>query len=138
MEPDHNPELDRLDDFVDVGADDQLRLMFLCAHPALAADAQVGLILRLLAGLSTAEIATAFVVPEATMAQRIVRAKRKLQDNHAPTVYLALRNSRTGCALSSRRSTSSSPKVTPLPQGRRSREPTCRAKLSGSGGPSSS
>jgi RNA polymerase sigma-70 factor (ECF subfamily) len=83
MEPDHDPELDRLDDFVDVVADDQLRLMFLCAHPALAADAQVGLILRLLAGLSAAEIATAFLVPEATMAQRIVRAKRKLHDNHA-------------------------------------------------------
>jgi RNA polymerase sigma-70 factor, ECF subfamily len=57
--------------------------MFLCAHPALAADAQVGLILRLLAGLSMGEIATAFLVPEATMAQRIVRAKRKLHDNHA-------------------------------------------------------
>jgi RNA polymerase sigma-70 factor (ECF subfamily) len=83
MEPDHNPELDRLDDFVDVVADDQLRLMFLCAHPALGADAQIGLILRLLAGLSMGEIATAFLVPEATMAQRIVRAKRKLHDNHA-------------------------------------------------------
>ena len=83
MEPDHNSELDRLDDFVDVVADDQLRLMFLCAHPALAADAQVALILRLLGGLETGEIAKAFVVPEATMAQRIVRAKRKLHDNHA-------------------------------------------------------
>lgn len=82
-EPGRNPELDRLDDFVDVVADDQLRLMFLCAHPALAADAQVALILRLVAGLSTGEIATAFLVPEATMAQRIVRAKRKLHDNHA-------------------------------------------------------
>jgi RNA polymerase sigma-70 factor (ECF subfamily) len=56
--------------------------MFLCAHPALAADAQVPLILRLLAGLETGEIARAFLVPEATMAQRIVRAKRKLHDNH--------------------------------------------------------
>jgi RNA polymerase sigma-70 factor (ECF subfamily) len=82
-EPDHNPELDRLDDFVDVVADDQLRLMFLCAHPALAPDVQVALILRLLGGLATAEIAAAFLVPEATMAQRIVRAKRKLHDNHA-------------------------------------------------------
>ena len=80
---DPDPELDRLDDFVDVVADDQLRLMFLCAHPALAADAQVALILRLLGGLETDEIAKAFVVPEATMAQRIVRAKRKLHDNHA-------------------------------------------------------
>jgi RNA polymerase sigma-70 factor (ECF subfamily) len=83
MGPDHNPQLDRLDDFVDVVADDQLRLMFLCAHPALAADAQVALILRLLAGLQTGEIARSFMVPEATMAQRIVRAKRKLHDNHA-------------------------------------------------------
>ena len=83
MEPDHNPELDRLDDFVDVVPDDQLRLMFLCAHPALAPDAQVALILRLLAGLTTDEIGNAFMVPEATMAQRIVRAKRKLHDNHA-------------------------------------------------------
>ena len=83
MDPDHDPELDRLDDFVDVVPDDQLRLMFLCAHPALAADAQVALILRLLASLETREIATAFLVPEATMAQRIVRAKRKLHDNHA-------------------------------------------------------
>ncbi|HEX6392763.1 MAG TPA: RNA polymerase sigma factor [Acidimicrobiales bacterium] len=83
MEPDHDPELDRLDSLVDVVADDQLRLMFLCAHPALAVDAQVALILRLLAGLTTEEIAEAFVVPEATLAQRIVRAKRKLHDNHA-------------------------------------------------------
>jgi RNA polymerase sigma-70 factor (ECF subfamily) len=83
MEPDHHPELDRLDDFVDVVADDQLRLMFLCAHPALAPDVQVALILRLLGGFGTAEVADAFLVPEATMAQRIVRAKRKLHDNHA-------------------------------------------------------
>ena len=83
MDPDHDPELGRLDDFVDVVPDDQLRLMFLCAHPALAADAQVALILRLLASLETKEIAKAFLVPEATMAQRIVRAKRKLHDNHA-------------------------------------------------------
>src|SRR3984957_9005189 len=83
MDPDHNPELDRLDDLIDVVADDQLRLMFLCAHPALGADAQVALTLRLLAGLETNEIARAFLVPEPTMAQRIVRAKRKLHDNHA-------------------------------------------------------
>ena len=83
MEPDRNPDLDRLDDFVDVVTDDQLRLMFLCAHPALGVDAQVALILRLLAGLTAEEIANAFLVPEATLAQRIVRAKRKLHDNHA-------------------------------------------------------
>jgi RNA polymerase sigma-70 factor (ECF subfamily) len=82
MEPDHRPELDD-DALVDVVADDQLRLMFLCCHPALAADAQVALTLRLLGGLDTRAIARAFVVPEATVAQRIVRAKRKLRDNHA-------------------------------------------------------
>jgi RNA polymerase sigma-70 factor (ECF subfamily) len=85
MQPDHNPELDALDDFVDVVADDQLRLMFLCCHPALATDAQVALTLRLMAPhLDTPEIARAFLVPEPTLAQRIVRAKRKLRDNHAP------------------------------------------------------
>ena len=68
---------------MDVVADDQLRLMFLCCHPALGPDAQVALTLRLLGGLETPEIARAFLVPEATMAQRIVRAKRKLRDNHA-------------------------------------------------------
>ncbi len=83
MAPD-DPELVRdLDALVDVVADDQLRLMFLCCHPALAPDAQVALTLRLLGGLDTGEIARAFLVPEATMAQRIVRAKRKLRDNHA-------------------------------------------------------
>lgn len=82
-EPAPDPDLD-LDSLVDVVADDQLRLMFLCCHPALAADAQVALTLRLLGGLETPEIARAFLVPEATMAQRIVRAKRKLRANHAP------------------------------------------------------
>jgi len=84
MASDHNHELDDLDGFVDVVADDQLRLMFLCSHPALAADAQVALTLRLLGGLDSPEIARAFLVPEPTLAQRIVRAKRKLRDNHAP------------------------------------------------------
>jgi RNA polymerase sigma-70 factor (ECF subfamily) len=84
MEPDDVPEFDDLDDFVDVVADDQLRLMFLCCHPALGPDAQVALTLRLLGGLDVPEIARAFVVTEATVAQRIVRAKRKLRDNHAP------------------------------------------------------
>ncbi len=86
MEPDSDPDPAGrdLDAFVEVVPDDQLRLMFLCCHPALAADAQVALTLRLLGGLDTPEIARAFLVPEATVAQRIVRAKRKLRDNHAP------------------------------------------------------
>ena len=83
-DPDTDPVLDDLDDLVDVVADDQLRLMFLCCHPALHPDAQVALTLRLLGGLETPEIARAFVVAESTMAQRIVRAKRKLRDNNAP------------------------------------------------------
>ncbi|MDQ3680598.1 MAG: RNA polymerase sigma factor, partial [Actinomycetota bacterium] len=74
-----HPELPGLDDFVDVVADDQLRLMFLCCHPALAPDAQVALTLRLLGGLETSEIARAFLVPDTTMAQRLVRAKRKIR-----------------------------------------------------------
>jgi RNA polymerase sigma-70 factor (ECF subfamily) len=80
----HSDQLNELDDFVDVVADDQLRLMFLCCHPALGTDAQVALTLRLLGGFETADIAKAFLVPEDTMAQRLVRAKRKLRDNHAP------------------------------------------------------
>ena len=83
MEPEPTPDLELLEQFVDVIADDQLRLMFLCCHPALSADAQVALTLRLLGGLDTAQIARAFLSPEPTMAQRIVRAKRKLRDNNA-------------------------------------------------------
>jgi RNA polymerase sigma-70 factor, ECF subfamily len=59
--------------------DDRLRLIFTCCHPALSIDARVALTLRTLGGLTTAEIASAFLVPEATMAQRLVRAKRKIK-----------------------------------------------------------
>ncbi len=65
-------------------ADDRLRLIFTCCHPALAMDARVGLTLRTLGGLSTPEIARAFLVPEATLAQRLVRAKRKIRDARIP------------------------------------------------------
>jgi RNA polymerase sigma-70 factor (ECF subfamily) len=64
--------------------DDQLRLIFTCCHPALATSVQVALTLRLLGGLTTAEIARAFLVPEATMAQRLVRAKGKIRDARIP------------------------------------------------------
>jgi RNA polymerase sigma-70 factor (ECF subfamily) len=64
--------------------DDQLRLIFTCCHPALAPSVQVALTLRLLGGLTTAEIARAFLVPEATMAQRLVRAKGKIRDARIP------------------------------------------------------
>jgi RNA polymerase sigma-70 factor (ECF subfamily) len=64
--------------------DDRLRLIFTCCHPALGDAAQVALTLRLLGGLDTAEIARAFLVPEPTMAQRIVRAKGKIRDARIP------------------------------------------------------
>ena len=63
---------------MDAISDDQLRLIFTCCHPALSPDAQVALTLRTSGGLTTGEIARAFLVPEATMAQRLVRAKRKI------------------------------------------------------------
>jgi RNA polymerase sigma-70 factor (ECF subfamily) len=64
--------------------DDRLRLIFTCCHPALATNVQVALTLRLLGGLSTPEIARAFIIPEATMAQRLVRAKNKIRDARIP------------------------------------------------------
>jgi RNA polymerase sigma-70 factor, ECF subfamily len=65
-------------------SDERLRLIFTCCHPALAPTARVALTLRLLGGLSTPEIARAFMVPEATIAQRIVRAKAKIRDTAIP------------------------------------------------------
>jgi RNA polymerase sigma-70 factor (ECF subfamily) len=76
VEPEGDDPTDELG--ADPIADDRLRLVFTCCHPALAREAQVALTLRLICGLTTAEIAQAFLVPEATMAARVTRAKKKI------------------------------------------------------------
>lgn len=82
-EPPYGPE-DGNDDGGGGVQDDRLRLIFTCCHPALPIEARVALTLRTLAGLTTPEIARAFLVPEATMAQRLVRAKRKIRNAGIP------------------------------------------------------
>ena len=75
-----DPAAPRSEGMASVQADDRLELIFTCCHPALSRDAQVALTLRSVLGLTTPEIAKAFLVPEATLAQRIVRAKRKIAE----------------------------------------------------------
>jgi RNA polymerase sigma-70 factor (ECF subfamily) len=77
-------ESDPLDEEEGAVRDDQLRLIFTCCHPALAPAVRVALTLRLIGGLTTTEVARAFLVPEATMAQRLVRAKGKIRDARIP------------------------------------------------------
>jgi RNA polymerase sigma-70 factor, ECF subfamily len=77
-------ELETDDDEEETVPDERLSLIFTCCHPALATEAQVGLTLRAVGGLTTGEIARAFLVPETTMAQRLVRAKRKIREAGVP------------------------------------------------------
>jgi RNA polymerase sigma-70 factor (ECF subfamily) len=77
-------ELPAYEDDEEAMPDERLSLIFTCCHPALATDAQVALTLRAVAGLTTTEIARAFLVPETTMGQRLVRAKRKIRDAGVP------------------------------------------------------
>ena len=80
-------------------ADDRLRLLLLCCHPALERDTQVALTLRLVGGLTTPEIAAAFLLPEATLAQRIVRAKRKIRQAGIPLTIPAALDERVDALL---------------------------------------
>jgi RNA polymerase sigma factor (sigma-70 family) len=93
------PDLDAASD--DDFGDDLLRLMFTACHPVLSTEARVALTLRLLGGLSTAEIARAFLVPEATIAQRIVRAKRTLAEARVPFEVPPPRGAERAARLSS-------------------------------------
>lgn len=78
------PDADENADSIDIISDEQLKLMFTCCHPALNTEAQVALTLHTLGGLTTAEIARAFLVPLSTMAQRLARARRKIHDAGIP------------------------------------------------------
>jgi RNA polymerase sigma-70 factor (ECF subfamily) len=89
-----------IDDSAAAIADDHLRLVLLCCHPSLERDTQVALTLRLVGGLTTAEIAAAFLLPEATLAQRIVRAKRKIRDAGIPLSIPANLDQRVEAVLS--------------------------------------
>lgn len=83
----------------DAAGDERLRLMLLCCHPALDVSAQTALTLRLVGGLTTGEVAAAFLIPESTLAQRIVRAKRKIREARIPLALPACLDSRVDAIL---------------------------------------
>ena len=93
--------------------DDRLRLVFTCCHPALAREAQVGLTLRLVCGLTTAEVAHAFLVSEPTMAARVTRAKKKIAAAGIPYRVPPPTSCPTGWTRCSPSCTSCSPPGTP-------------------------
>ena len=112
--PPARPDLEAAID-EDVG-DDLLRLVLIACHPVLSTEARVALTLRLLGGLTTEEIARAFLVPEPTIAQRVVRAKRTLAEARVPfEVPRGARPRRRASPRCSRSSTSSSTRATPPP-----------------------
>jgi RNA polymerase sigma-70 factor (ECF subfamily) len=98
LAPEDPPDAPLVVDGPEVG-DEHLRLVLLCCHPALDIDAQVALTLRLVGGLSTPEIAQAFLVPESTLAQRIVRAKNKIRQAAIPLSIPVDLSSRVGALL---------------------------------------
>jgi predicted RNA polymerase sigma factor len=123
------PDLDSaLDD--DIG-DEMLRLVFTACHPLLSREARAALALRMICGLTTEEIARAFLLPTATIAQRIVRAKRILSESGLAYETRAARNSRNGSSRCWRSSTSSSTKVTPRRAARTGYAPSSAMKRVG-------
>ena len=118
-----------------VQQDDSLTVLLMCCHPALSPASAVALTLRAVGGLTTAEIATAYLVPEPTMAQRISRAKRTLHDVGSDVRAARERRARaTGCSAPSRWSTCSTTRGTPRAPVPTSPAPTARRRRSGWGG----